>query len=305
MSEFRKEKIRRLLERLWQKTGVPSDLETIILWLRFRSYGQKHIRDLGDFMAHLEQRDRGLTFTVVSDYTFAMDFQFKRVMHRGRVDGPAPGTLEEFKKAAKANFSTFPESELIKEFGKNKKQLQTVLNRGLAKVYAFEGDHARCRGREDALEDAIINLMITSFHGYPYFNEDTLVEELYTALLKNNVCSREEKAKVIGLKRHITLVALEKIHRFEVKISHDRLGYMCVSENDGMAGINVIIPVDANLENFAHISKQFYSTSLEFSELFPSIEADQLAIDRHDLDLKSDWTFELHQASKLIPGIQD
>jgi len=66
--------VRRAIERLLEGSRKVEDLHRVMLWLRTRSFGFHSVKEIGDGIAHSDERDQGLLFDRVRDFYFAWDY---------------------------------------------------------------------------------------------------------------------------------------------------------------------------------------------------------------------------------------
>ena len=116
-------RVRRLLE------GEPrsADLDRIFLSLRPRSHGRDSVREIGDFVAHREEREKGAVTRRAQDILISA-----RAWTRGLLgETPDPATIAE---VAAANLRTATDEQLNIRTGLRRQVVGSVLAQGLKKL---------------------------------------------------------------------------------------------------------------------------------------------------------------------------
>jgi hypothetical protein len=88
--------LQRRVQRLLRGDRRSDDLDRIFLSLRERSYGRASIREIGDFVAHRDKREKGLVTEKVRDIFTSFEAWIRSLL------GEAP-TLDSASKVATAN----------------------------------------------------------------------------------------------------------------------------------------------------------------------------------------------------------
>jgi len=77
-------KIESRVRRLFEGRQKADDLDQIFLWLRTRSFGETVIRDIGDFVAHGEERDKGQAWGHIRNVSDSLRYVAAASAHDGQ-----------------------------------------------------------------------------------------------------------------------------------------------------------------------------------------------------------------------------
>lgn len=173
------------------------DLDRLFLGLRDRHHGRTGFREIGDFVAHREERQKGLVtqisrdvFTSVSIWSLGL---------RGRKP-----TRADIAEAAWANFRLASDLQLKRGCGLQRGTIKRRLESGLPK---FE--------RGVALADQemrVIAYLGNRFIWKPAITDDQLFEEFCEVLLQNSIISKADRTALDGAKTFLTLYAISCMH---------------------------------------------------------------------------------------------
>lgn len=112
------------IERLLQGERRVEHLDRLFIGLRDRCYGRKSVRELGDFVAHRRERDRGTAQLRLSDIFTSFD-SWARVAMDERPN------LEQVRKTAHSNLRIATDQQLFARLAKKRKAAKADLERAL------------------------------------------------------------------------------------------------------------------------------------------------------------------------------
>jgi len=192
--------------RLTSGNHKVEDLIRIFLDLRFRSAGKKCFREVGDFVAHREERTRGFVTNTARHIFTSVNVWSMNLRN-------ITPTKDDILEAAKANI-----------FLATDEQLQTMvkLRRGSAEVKLKRIEKKIKRGHLLIEKEAIFfEQLANQFVWRPAFNGDSLFEEFCAILSETKIVSMEELTLLRPAKKFITLFALVSMHGCKLNISEN------------------------------------------------------------------------------------
>jgi hypothetical protein len=186
-------------------------LDRLYSWLRFRSYGHATVRDIGDFVAHAGDRDRGMTWEGVSRIAAVLNYVIP--LQLAEREGKFRNCTKEVLQAAMlANWEfDLPEDVKLKS-GMAKQQAGRNLRSALKKVVGYDGEVWLFSSRLTKHEDHILRHYMTRQVLQPFITPEMVISQLASCLVKNRLLKSEDAARLEGQRDFICLYILEKMH---------------------------------------------------------------------------------------------
>lgn len=173
------------------------DLDRLYLDQRDKHHERESFREVGDFIAHRRERQKGLVtqiardvFTSISVWSLAL---------RGK--RPTPGDIE---RAARANFRLATDAQLQQGCGLRRKAAKETLESAIRK---FETGLSFTDQ-----ETIVLGYLGNRFIWKPALTDEQLIHEFTEVLEFNAVLSRDEAKSLAQLKSFITLHAITCMH---------------------------------------------------------------------------------------------
>jgi hypothetical protein len=157
------------------------DLDRIFLGLRDRCYGFASIREIGDFVAHRDQREKGPVTDKVKDIHLSL------VSWLRQGEGSFPD-LPLAKRISAANLRTATDDQLNARFGLRRPVVKSVLAQAIKKMEADRFDKATPR------EQAVFNYLAGAFVWNPAFTDEQVGDDLAKVLMEAGALKPEERA---------------------------------------------------------------------------------------------------------------
>lgn len=194
--------------RLMEGRAKAEDLDRLFLDQRETSHGKESFREIGDFLAHRDQRSKGPVTQRVRDI-----FTSFRVWSLGlRRLRP---TLDDLRAAGLANLSLLTDEELKMGSGLRRDAARHKFDKALRKLTS---------GYPLSQSDKALFLFLANrFVWKPAFTDDVLYEDLVQVCLCNGVVDAADLAKLAGAKNFITLWAITRLHGAIIKVEDGRL----------------------------------------------------------------------------------
>lgn len=205
-------------------TTDPRNLDRIFTWLRFRSFGHKLVRDIGDFAFHMEDRDRGRTFEgslLMSESLKLVSWTFWNLGY-----AQAPNVSQsELAKVALASLELKEPDWFQPNLGMKKARARNVLTSALAKTGGLRGVTGRVGGSViqpvselNDQERAVLGRFTGTFPD-SIFDSKRLIRDFANVLERNGVIEPAEKSRILTHENLVGVYAIEKMHRRVLKIS--------------------------------------------------------------------------------------
>jgi hypothetical protein len=200
------------VQRLLNGGSGESDLSALFLRLRERCYGIASVREIGDFIAHSEERKKGPVTEEAREF-----FGHLRIMLPGL---KAPIDLSnvpvEFASVATANLGRVDTVTIRIETGLGRHAAHAALKAALGKF--GPGAPGRLRQERDLSEQETTVLRCALRHAIsrPAFTDESLHTDFLLALEKNNLIDRGQKRLLRHLKEPLALHAIAWMHQTEV-----------------------------------------------------------------------------------------
>ncbi|WP_321900400.1 hypothetical protein [Burkholderia cepacia] len=162
--------------RLVEGRATPEDLDRLFLDQRESSHGTESFREVGDFLAHRDQRSKGPVTQRVRDV-----FTSFRVWSLG-LRGLKP-TLEDLRAAGFANLSLSTDEELKLGSGLRRDAARQKFDKALRKLTAGE-----LLSQSDM---ALVGYLANRFVWKPAFTDEALYEGFVQVCMSNGVVERQ------------------------------------------------------------------------------------------------------------------
>lgn len=173
------------------------DLDRLFLGLRGHSGAQACFREIGDFVAHRDTREKGLVTQIGRDVFTSLDVWSLKM--RGR-----DWSWDDIARAAYANLRLASDEQLLNGCGCRRPAAKQRLKRALAK--ARQGE-AVSTG-----ESRTLNYLGDSFIWRPAFNAKQLAHEFDQVLHRNGISQRDDGPFPNHVQNFLTLYALTIMH---------------------------------------------------------------------------------------------
>jgi hypothetical protein len=173
------------------------DLDRLYLGQRTRSWNHSAFREIGDFVAHRDVRDKGLVTQAGRDVFTSIDVW--SLPMRGRK--PSWADIE---RAAQANLRLASDDQLIAGCGCRRPTARKRLASALGKVDRKE--------TPTQPEFRVLDFLGNRFIWKPAFNSDQLFSEFADVLLRNRIVEKPDLAALSGARAFLILHAVAVMH---------------------------------------------------------------------------------------------
>jgi len=191
--------LRQRVERYLRGDCRVADLDRIFLGLRDQCHGLASIREIGDFVAHRDQREKGAVTNTVRDIHLSLDSW----LHQG--EGRFPD-LAKAKRICAANLRTATDAQLDARLGLRREVVKSVLAQAIRKMDADRFEKVTKREQE------VFNYLAGAFIWNPAFTDEQVGSELAVLLTKTGALRSVERAAFDANHDFLTLYVTALMH---------------------------------------------------------------------------------------------
>lgn len=220
------------------------DLDRIFQWARSRSFGNRAVKDVGDFAAHREEKNAGITWAATRNFTISLRFHMYKLKEPERID------INHFNDAAWSNFNRLEQHEFSSIFGLSKSKVKMHLKNALAKVEQIAQGKFAPRIQYSEVERRILDYMITRLLSRPIFTQDQIAEELSTCLRQNGLITDAQKKDIVNQSDLIALFAIETLHGAKILFSKDDFAWISADEYEDKITLHARTPMPMSWGTF-------------------------------------------------------
>lgn len=282
------------LRRLLAGSIYSDDLTNLFLFVRDKSNGLETVRDIGDFIAHQNERDRGLTTHSMRNWYEIVSFHLTR-FGRG---GPSPLLLDalppntpEYLRAVTARLAKQKVGE-SRSAGRARENISRIIDnmrRNNDGTYSFI--KIPSADEFDTFEQLTSTMIVE-----PAFEAEQLFDEFRSVLTSQKLLLAEELLAFDRLKNIIWLFAVTKMNNGHIRV---RSGTNLRLRATGIAGSLNTIGVTVHIPIF-----QFHLTHPRCIQIATNVFDTKLRADEHcssELLSLREWDFpiEVDQTGKL------
>lgn len=192
------EDLSRRLDRLLRGGRRCDDLDRLFLGLRERPGARASVREIGDFVAHRGQREKGLVTDRARDILTSLE-SWLRISVQGM-----SFTRDEVRKVAEANLRNASEAQLTARLGMTRAVAKSVLIQGFKKLE---------RGRNATPREVrTIDYLGGAFIWNPAFTEEALIDDLLHMLGEAGLLKKADRASFRSLSAFVALYVMTLLH---------------------------------------------------------------------------------------------
>ena len=222
----RDQEMRARVVRLLDGDFRHGDLSTLYLWLRARSHGLASVREIGDFVAHSDDRDKGLVTDEMRDFFGYLSMRF--------ADPADPKKLPDltdlparFPDIMKSGLRDLTPQRMKERTGLSRKQFDRVFQSAMRKFQATSDGSRYFKFRALSLvETDVINAVLSHWMPSPLFTGDSVFADFAKALEKNKLLAQSENASLKAIKPGVVLFAVAAMHQTNIFIQDARISFL-------------------------------------------------------------------------------
>lgn len=234
------------------------DLSRLFLYARDRCDGREAVQEIGDFVAHHDERTKGVVTREVRDWFAIVKFHIPNL---GRVlDGNRlPIDFPEF---LRASYRRVSKRHLRDRAGLRHADAKKVLEAAIDHLVRNPDGTWSFSDRHTQKESNLIRALISVLVSRPAFDSDRLFTEFSSTLKSHALLERRELSAFEDLKPAIGLFAVSLMHNSRIVLGD---GSICrlegFVESSGVH-VNSTVPVPRPDGSEVQISSSIFSTSL-------------------------------------------
>jgi len=186
------------------------------MYARDRSGGRESVQDIGDFIAHPQEKTTGLIVRTVRNLTFII--RSKLAINGVTIDvTKIPENLPDL---IRINSKHLAQQLITRETGFSRVKVQKILPAILSKLLPNPDGSFRMEGFTND-EFSVMNCILTFFSIFPAFNASKLFDDFSETLLDLELLQRKkELSQFKAVKNLITVFALRTMHKTTVVLPH-------------------------------------------------------------------------------------
>jgi hypothetical protein len=218
-------------KRLIEGRGKVEDFDRLFLDQRESWHGKESFRELGDFLAHRDERNKGPVTQRVRDV-----FTSFNVWSFG-LRGLQP-TDDDLRSLGLANLRLLTDKELKDGCGLQRAAAKTKLEKALRK---------RTSGYQLSESDRkTLDFLANQFIWRPAFTDDVLHDDFVTVLVKNEIILPHERQLFDGVKDLLALYAVVRLHGAGIRFEDGRTGTLYAGYANEERRLEVKIDLGSN-----------------------------------------------------------
>lgn len=287
-------KSRARVVRLLGDNFRPDDIGNLFLFARERCDGRQSVTDIGDFVAHHNERNKG----VITDHVRGWATTARFFLETFTPNGPRrpharfrmPSYLPRFLRASVTNIGP---RHIRQKTGMSQVEAQSIIEKVLERVTKNEDGSwaipAELTPREESVLACVMSVMVVK----PVFTAEKLCDDFRSTLKSNGLISKEElRTHTARLDTIVQLFAISIMHKSEIVLEDgSRIVLKAHIEEDSIS-VGAAVPVD--LQN---PKKFFVNANIFQSKLEPSDFCDAFLLE----NLNWEFDIELNPGMKIAP----
>lgn len=202
------EDLSRRLSRLLRGGRRCDDLDRLFLGLRERPGARASVREIGDFVAHRGQREKGLVTDRARDILTSLESWLRISV------GGGPVARDEVRKVAEANLRNASEAQLSTRLGMTRAVAKSVLVQGFKKLKNGRGATPR--------EVRTIDYLGGAFIWNPAFTQEALIDDLLHMLKEAGLLKKADQDSFRSLSAFVALYVVTLMHGSSVLLDTGR-----------------------------------------------------------------------------------
>ena len=273
--------------RLLGSDRRPEDVVRLYSGLRERSFGFAAFREVGDFIAHSEDRSKGVVTDELHDFFTMLRFQTQYWEKEFDWSDLPP----DFPRLLKMNFERLSAGHMKQQTGLNRRVAKRHLFSALSNFYKRADGRTYLQHRLSREEQTIVQFCASRSAARSAFTGEGLFRDFQRVLISNKLLEEQEKRLLDAAKPFVILSAIPFIHQAIITLED---GWTCRLAGGSLEG-EIVVNAKAAIGHLTFPN--------EFSS--PIVFADLEATDWCDPSLASqaEWQtpVEVTAEPKIIP----
>ncbi len=248
MKPVEKAKTQKLVSKIESGNFDENDVDSLFIKLRAYSDGFPIFKEISDFVAHNDLRDRGISNQSLETMYLRVKFFLEYDSPKKPLDITSPFPLW-IKRLMILQVHKANEHTLKEKFNVTKQRLETRIDKG----FVEDKKNKMAIYKENMLSAETFNAIkhVMSFiSGNAPFNQDDMIKELIGVLRKNKLVFDEYR--LLGIADKITICTLLLFHKAEFDFKGYKIGHSEISCEKHSISINTRF-IDAEGKEVEHI----------------------------------------------------
>lgn len=224
MKQIERQKTQKIINKIQTGSFDENDVDNLYMKLRAYSKGFKVFREISDFVAHNDARDRGLTNQSLEGMYLSMKYflEFNSSNKKLNLAKPFPTWI---KKLMIYQIDKTDELKLKNRFKVNKERLKARVKKGFKDNK--DGNCLLLNNKISNLTIEAIAFVMSFISGKEAYSQDELIEETIEVIQKNNL--EIEVSDFKQQSNHFTLCTLLLLHNTKFSFKGYKEGYCQIS----------------------------------------------------------------------------
>jgi hypothetical protein len=185
--------------------------------LRRRSYGNKAVEDIGDFVAHPDERDEGASHRGIQNFLRIFRFHW---LGFGTEEDKRARTHQQLAEAAFATLETVGPAEVKKRLGVGQSSARKILKRALARVFKLDTGFIAANLTQQ--ENKILRHFTSRLVSFPAFTDAEVEKQFLVCLAKNGLIESVPTNPIPELREKLAIFTIRALHLGVVIVGNDR-----------------------------------------------------------------------------------
>ncbi|EIA3184640.1 hypothetical protein V3H30_07500 [Vibrio parahaemolyticus] len=243
MKPIDKTKAQKLVTKLEAGDFDENDVDNLFMRLRAYSHGNKVFREVADFVAHNDERNRGITNESLEAFYLSFKFFEEYTSSKKPLDITSPFPLY-IKKLMKYQIDKSEESKLKQDFNVSKERLKSRLD----SIFAEDKKALTASMKKGKMSEQTFRAIqhILSFIGsQPAFDQTEVVSELLRVIKANKLVVND--TEFLKYSDRIVICVMLLLHEAKFDYGANKQGYCLISsEKTSISHNQVFVDVNGN-----------------------------------------------------------
>jgi hypothetical protein len=284
-----KQEMRLRVERLLKGSGRADDISTLYLHLRHRSRGRATVAEIGDSVAHREEKNKGIVTGDLRDFFTVMKTLGPTMIPDSAYNYSAENLPSNFREFLPAALRLAENDKIKLHTGLNRAAAERMLPGIVAKIRQHSDGRLQIHGLTPT-EIGLCECLSGYIRARAAFKEDRLITEFVDALVDENLINSSERKILVKARNHIALVAACSLHMTRIDLGDGTFAEITLSPTSGpdhkRIGVyaRAFIPGPINV----YVSRVVFDTSLVAAEWTDGLQIEE-ANWEFPLEIRPDW----------------
>lgn len=231
------------VERLLRGERRTDDLTRLFLYIRDRCDGRESVQEIGDFVAHHDERTKGLVTRCTRDWAVSATYAaayLNRPLNFSSLPPYYPKFLE-------ASSRRLPSAQIAKLTGHSLKEVHKLLPRAIGRLASKPDGSLTISSQSTEADRALMWGLSQILVVQSAFDSNRLFDDFAAALRSNGILHKGEMTAFEEVKTFVTLFAVTVMHGCVVRLDGDKAVRLnAITDFEGVlkveAAVKVLVP---------------------------------------------------------------